>query len=75
MVVAVIVATLEIAVKLVAQMVVALSQKTAVNFKENQFQIHFGQLFINLRSKNGNYLCKQVFTFYFTQLFEKNKVN
>ena len=42
MVVVVIVATLEIAVKLVAQMVVALSQKTAVNFKEKQSQFHFG---------------------------------
>ena len=42
MVVVVIVATLEIAVKLVVQMVVALSQTTAVNFKENQSQIHFG---------------------------------
>ena len=40
MVVVVIVATLEIAAKLVVQMVVALSQKTAVNFKENQSQIH-----------------------------------
>ena len=42
MVVVVMVVKLEIAVKLVVQIVVALTQTTAVKIKDNQSEIHLG---------------------------------